>query len=129
MINGSVSLLTFSLNMVSQNERRLALICVALFVTLVLTSNYLYIVSTWRRPDFGYRLLLGSLFVFTVSSEIERLFGLQFLLYVPRISVAVLAVNFVTFEFVMLCRRKAFAKRMRVYDEQMLAEDRFSFEA
>lgn len=116
-------MLTFSLSMV------LALICVVVFVTLVLTSEYLYIVSTWRRPDFGYRVLLGSLFVFTVCSEIERLFGLEFLLYVPRTSVAVLAVNFVILELVMLCRRKAFAKKRRVYDEQMLAEDRFSFEA
>lgn len=112
--------------MVSQGERRLVLICVVLFVVLVLTSEYLYVLSTWRRPDFGYRVLLGTLFVFTVCSEIERAFGEGYLVYVPRTSVAVLAANFVVLEFAMFCRRKAFAKKRRVYDEQMLAEDVFA---
>lgn len=100
-----------------------------LFVVLVLTSEYLYILSRWRRPEFGYRVLLGTLFVFTACSEIERAFGEGLLIHVPRISVHVLAVNFVILEFVMFCRRKAFANKRRVYDEQMLAEDRFAFEA
>ena len=123
-MNGSVGLLMFSLNMVS-----MVLICVVLFVVLVLTSEYLYVVFTWRRPEFGYRVLLGTLFVFTACSEIERAFGEGFLRYIPRISVHVLAVNFVILEFVMFCWRKAFAKKRRVYDEQMLAEDILSFEA
>lgn len=109
--------------MVLQGERRLALICVVLFVVLVITSEYLYVMSIWRRPEFGYRVLLGTLFVFTVCSEVERAFGEGFLLYVPRASVVALAANFVILEGVMLYRRKAFARKMRVYDEQMLVED------
>lgn len=110
-------------------SRRLALICTIILLALLLTSEYLYILLHWRRPEFGYRILLGTLFVLTTCSEIERAFGEGFLQYVSKTSVRVLAVNFVVLESVMFCKRKAFAKKRRVYDEQMLAEDRFAFEA
>ena len=116
--------------MISQQQRRLVHICVLLLVVLVFTIEYLLIMSTWRRPECGYRTVMITLFLFTVSSEVERMLWKQeFLFYVPRISVVVLSTNVLILESVMLYRRKAFAKQRRIYDEQMLAEDRFAFES
>ncbi len=115
--------------MVSQRERRIASMCVVIFVVLVFTIEYLYIVSIWRRPEFGYRVLMATLLVFTTLSEVETAFGEGFLIHVPRASVVALAVDSAILEGVMLCKRRAFARKMRVYDEQMLAEDAFEDEA
>jgi len=103
-------------------------ICVVLLVVLVFTSEYVCIVSAWRRPSSGYRILLGTLAVLTICSELERVWGEGFLCYVQRSSVCALATNFAILEGIMFCRRKAYARKMRIHVEQTLAEDLFPFE-
>lgn len=114
--------------MVSQQEKRLVHICVVLLVVVVFTSEYMWIVSAWRRPSSGYRILLGTLTVLTICSELERVLGEGFLRYVPRSSVCALAANFAILEGIMFCRRKVHARKMRIHVEQTLAEDLFPFE-
>lgn len=126
---GLLAFVISSIDMISERERRITSICVGLFVVLVFTIEYLYVVSIWRRPEFGYRAMMATLFVFTTLSEVETALGEGFLIHVPRASVVALAVNSAILEGVMLGKRRAFARKMRVYDEQMLAEDVFGDEA
>lgn len=116
--------------MVSQQEKRLVHICVILLVVLVFTSEYMWVVSAWRHPSSGYRILLGTLAVFTISSELEGVWGEGFLCYVPRSSVCALAANFAILEAIMFWKKKVHARkmRMRIHVEQTLAEDLFPFE-
>lgn len=104
--------------MISQDERRLVLICVVVLLASVLTMEYAYILCTWRNPIFGYRILLGTHVVCTVCSEIERVFGEGLLMYVPRTVGAVIAVNFAFFEGVMLLKRNATKSKRRIYVDE-----------
>ena len=96
---------------------------VVVYFAVFLSIEYAYIGATWRRPVFGYRMLLGTCFVLTICFEIEKRFGKGYLEYLPRTIVLVVAINFFIFETWMWFRRLKHERKRRIYVEERLVED------
>lgn len=106
--------------MLSREVLQLSLI---VLVATVVTMEYAFILKTWRRPFDGYRILLSTVLVVTLFSEVERVFGDDFLAPMSRAIVLAISANFVVFEQVMFLKRRAQKRRTRVFVENALFED------
>lgn len=102
-----------------------AQVCLCVLVLVALTYEYVYIVKMWRRPDFGYRVLLSTVVFLSICSEVERELGGEFLAQIPRIITLSIVVLFPVSEEVMFLRRKARARTRTVYVENALFEDSY----
>lgn len=92
-------------------------------VATVVTMEYTFILKTWRKPFYGYRFLLSTIFAVGLLSEIEREFGDGFLGEMPRAVVLAITANFAVFEVAMYFKRKAQERSRRVFVENALVED------
>lgn len=98
--------------MVSRTFAQRAL--VVLVATLV-TIEYAFILKTWKSPFSGYRILLSTVLVVGIWSEVGRAFADDLLEPVTRAVVLAVSGNFVVFELVMFMKRRARAKMRRVH--------------
>lgn len=94
-------------------------------IATVFTIEYTFILRTWRRPFSGYRILLSTVLVVGVFSELGRIFGDDFLAPMSKTVVLAISGNFIVFEAAMFFKRRARAKKRRVYVENALFEDSF----
>lgn len=99
-------------------------ILVSVFVVLVITAEYIYIATMWRYPVVGYRVLLSTITLLALCTEVDMLLGKEYLAHVPRTVIFAITVNFTIFEHVMCCKMKAYKKsRATVDTEHALVED------
>lgn len=106
--------------MLSQEIVQLVLI---ILIATVFTIEYAFILKTWRTPLCGYRILMSTIFVVTVFSEVERVVGDGLLAPMPRSLAIAISVNFVIFEVALGFKRRAQAMKRRIFVEHALVED------
>lgn len=94
-----------------------------ILVAVVFTVENVLILKTRRRPEFGYRVLLSTVFLINAGCEFERAFGEGLSEPIPRAVLLVISANFPISEGVMLLRRRADDRKRRVYIENALVED------
>lgn len=105
------------------NPREVLQVCLIVLVVAVVTIEYTFILRAWMRPFNGYRILLSTVLVVAVFSELERQVGDCFLEPMSRVVVLAISANFTIFEPIMFLKRRAHERRRRVYVENALFED------
>lgn len=101
-------------------KREVSQLSLVVLVATVVTMEYAFILKTWRCPFDGYRILLSTVFVVTVFSEVERVYGDGFLAPISRAVVLAISANFLVFEQVMFLKRRARMRERRVYVENFV---------